>query len=175
MEKCGIEELESALKKTADCQFVDVRETAEYEAEHINGVFSLPLSSLDGKAVESLRKDRSLFIICRSGSRADLAADRLRELGFSDLRVLEGGLLAWLGAGRGVVRGERRVWDLERQVRFAAGALVLAGVILSVFAHPYWLWLAAFAGAGLLFSGLTGTCGMALVLARMPWNRKAGA
>lgn len=172
MQQCGIEELEAALKKMDECQFADVREPAEYEAEHISGVPSLPLSSLGEASAAGLDKDRPLYIICHSGSRAADAAGRLRELGFSDLRVLEGGLQAWLAAGRGVIRGESRVWDLQRQVRFAAGLLVLIGILLSVLLHPYWLWLAAFVGAGLVFSGLTGSCGMAMLLARMPWNRR---
>ena len=171
MAKCGIQELEEALKKAADCQIIDVREPAEYETEHISGVSSMPLSGLGGDSVAGLKKDKPLYIICHSGVRACEAADRLRGLGFTDSRVLEGGLEAWLAAGRGVVRGLSKVWDLQRQVRFAAGLLVLAGAALSGFAHPYWLWLAGFVGAGLAFSGLTGTCGMALMLARMPWNR----
>lgn len=83
---------------------------------------------------------------------------------------VEGGTLAWEGAGLPVVRG-RRVISLERQVRIAAGALVVAGVLLGWLVHPAFLGLSAFVGAGLVFAGVTDTCGMGLLLARMPWNR----
>ena len=69
-----------------------------------------------------------------------------------------------------MVRGAK-VISLERQVRIAAGLLVLVAVTLGWLVHPAFLGLAAFVGAGLVFAGVTDTCGMGLLLARMPWNR----
>jgi hypothetical protein len=83
---------------------------------------------------------------------------------------VEGGTQAWAQAALPVVRGKKAI-SLERQVRIAAGSLVLIGSLLSYFAHPYWIALPAFVGAGLLFSGITDTCGMGMLLARMPWNQ----
>jgi len=89
--------------------------------------------------------------------------------------VIEGGMLAWSKAGLPVVNGELKVWSLERQVRFAAGALVVLGVVLSLMIHPYGIALSAFVGAGLVFAAVTDTCTMGLLLAKMPWNKTNGA
>ncbi len=86
---------------------------------------------------------------------------------------VEGGTLAWDQAGYPVIRG-RKVMSLERQVRIAAGSLVLTGIGLS-FLHPWLLGISAFVGAGLVFAGITDTCGMGMILARMPWNQTAKA
>ena len=109
--------------------------------------------------------------MCRSGNRAKQAADKLLKKGFTDIHVVEGGMVAWAGANLPVVKGDSKVWSLERQVRFAAVGFVLTGVLLSVFVTPYFILLSAFVGAGLMFSALTDTCGMGMILARMPWNK----
>jgi len=109
--------------------------------------------------------------MCRSGNRAKQAAEKLTSKGFTDIHVIEGGMTAWAGANLPVIKGESKVWSLERQVRFAAGAFVLTGVLLSVFISPYLILLSAFVGAGLMFSAVTDTCGMGMALARMPWNQ----
>ncbi len=110
--------------------------------------------------------------MCRSGNRAKQAAERLARKGFTDVHVVEGGMLAWTEAGLPVVKGESKVWSLERQVRFVAGLLVVLGAGLSIAAHPYFIALSAFVGAGLVFAAVTDTCGMAMILARMPWNQQ---
>ena len=172
MKKCEIEYLKEVLKTIGRCQIVDVREPAEYESEHIEGSLSLPLSTLHLDAAQFLRKDKPIYLLCRSGNRACQASDKLEKLGFSDLFVVEGGLQAWMRAGKKVLSGSRKVWSMDRQVRFAAGSLVMTGVLLSKFIHPYWIGLSAFVAAGLIFSGVTDTCGMAMFLAKMPWNKK---
>jgi rhodanese-related sulfurtransferase len=88
-----------------------------------------------------------------------------------DVVNVEGGTLAWEAAGLPLVHGARKAISLERQVRIAAGFLVLVGAVLAMVVHPYFAGLSAFIGAGLMFSGITDTCGMAMVLARMPWNQ----
>jgi Protein of unknown function (DUF2892) len=80
-------------------------------------------------------------------------------------------MTAWAGAALPVVKGESKVWSLERQVRFTAGLLVMIGVVLGFAVSPYLFILAGFVGAGLVFAAVTDTCGMAMVLARMPWNK----
>jgi hypothetical protein len=110
--------------------------------------------------------------MCRSGSRAKQAAEKLVKKGFTDIHVIEGGMAAWSSANLPVIKGDTKVWSLERQVRFAAGLMILAGVLLSVLVHPYLVWIAGFFGAGLAFAGATDWCGMAMILAKMPWNRK---
>ena len=114
-----------------------------------------------------------LVIICGSGNRAAQARERLARLGFSNLACLAGGLAAWEASGFPVERDERAPWSLERQVRVAAGALVLAGAALGWLAHPGFHGLSAFVGAGLVFAGVTDWCGMGLLLAKAPWNRRS--
>ncbi len=134
---------------------------------------NVPLSRLRELA-GTLDRNRPVFLLCRSGNRAASAAAELRALGHRDIIVISGGLDAWIKSGKPVVRGTSHVWSLERQVRFAAGALVLAGSVLAVAVDVRWLALAGFVGLGLVFSAATDTCGMAMILARMPWNRGSG-
>lgn len=168
--RCGPREAWEAASR-GEAQVVDVREPGEYDTERVPGSVLLPLSDLDG---EASRADRSkaLLVVCRTGSRAASAAERLSKLGFGKIRVVDGGLVAWAAEGLPVERGAGRVWAMERQVRFAAGGLSAAGTALGWAVHPGFLALPAFIGAGLVFSAVTDTCGMALVLARMPWNRR---
>jgi 3-mercaptopyruvate sulfurtransferase SseA len=113
--------------------------------------------------------DHPVYVICRSGGRGAQACDKLQGAGFDKVVNVEGGTLAWVQAGLPVVRGPQTI-SLERQVRIAAGALVVLGSALGMWVHPYFMGLAAFVGGGLVFAGVTDTCGMALLLARMPWN-----
>ncbi len=110
------------------------------------------------------------MLICRSGSRAKKAAEKLAAAGMTNLHILEGGMLAWSEAGLPAKRG-RKVMSLERQVRIAAGAIVFTGVLLAQFVNPAFIWLAGFVGAGLMFAGITDWCGMGLLIAKAPWNR----
>lgn len=115
-------------------------------------------------------REEPLYTICRSGSRGRQACERFHAAGFTNVVNVEGGTQAWERAGLPVVQGKKAI-SLERQVRIAAGTLVLLGTVLGVFVHPAFLGLPAFVGAGLAFSGITDTCGMGMMLARMPWNR----
>ncbi len=151
---------------------LDVRTAAEFSALHLPGSVLVPLDQLDPAKVRELMAGKSACVLlCQSGGRARRAADRLHAAGFDNLLVVEGGVAACAAAGLPVNRG-RGVISLERQVRIAAGLLVLLGAALAWLVHPAWIGLAAFVGAGLAFAGITDTCGMALVLARMPWNRR---
>ena len=132
-----------------------------------------PLDRLDPAAVMQARngiKDEPLYLICRSGSRGRQACEKFLAAGFTNVINVEGGTLACVEAGLPVVRGKKAI-SLERQVRIAAGSLVLLGVLLGWLVHPAFLGLSAFVGAGLVFAGITDTCGMGMMLARMPWNQ----
>jgi|SRR3989338_5214876 len=167
--KCSAETIEEALKHK-DCQLIDVREGFEFESEKIPGCHHFPLSSLNEASLKDFDKNKAVYLVCKSGSRAATAAEKLKTYGFQEVYVMEGGLNAWRAAGKAVVEGAAARWSLERQVRFAAGSLVLLGIFLSMLVHPYFLGLSAFIGAGLVFSGVTDTCGMGLMLTKMPWN-----
>lgn len=145
---------------------IDVRTPGEYQAIHVPCARNVPLNDV---SASSVRGDCT-YLICHSGSRAKQAADFLAATGCKNLVCIEGGTQAWDAAGLAVVRG-RKVISLDRQVRIAAGSLVLLGVGLSLAVHPGWIGLSAFVGAGLVFAGITDTCGLAMALARLPWNR----
>lgn len=151
---------------------LDVRTPAEYEEMHIDGAILHPITELDAAKVKGLLAGKSAcVVICRSGRRARKAAEALSSAGLDQLRVLEGGMLAWKSQGLEMVEGRKTI-SLERQVRICAGALVFVGSALGYFINPVWLALPAFVGAGLVFAGVTDTCGMGMVLARMPWNTR---
>jgi len=150
---------------------LDVRTPAEFAEAHIAGSVLHPLSDLDAAAVEKLAagKERCI-VVCRSGNRARQAAEKLAGT-VANLAVLEGGVGSWEAAGLPLVRGRKTI-SLDRQVRIAAGSLVVGGVLLGAFVAPWGYALSAFIGAGLIFSGVTDTCGLGMVLAKMPWNTR---
>lgn len=156
---------------------LDVRTPAEFEEAHIKGAVLHPLSDLDPGKVRDLAAGKNdCVVICRSGNRARQAAGKLQGHGWPgvQVQVLAGGVQAWEGAGLPLVRGQKTM-SLERQVRIAAGALVLTGALLGLLVNPAWIGLSAFVGAGLMFAGITDFCGMGLLLARMPWNTRRGS
>ncbi len=155
-----------------DFKLLDVRTPAEFETVHIPGSYNVPLDALDEHRDELRRHlTEPVVLVCRSGNRAGQAERKLAEVGMPNLKVLEGGLLAWEAAGAPVRRGRPR-WDIERQVRLIAGTLVLAGVVGSVFFEPA-KWLAGAVGAGLAFAALSNTCAMGMLLSKLPYNRGA--
>lgn len=152
---------------------VDVRTPVEFREIHVVQARNVPLDQLDAVKVMHGRNGSApepVYFICRSGSRGQQACEKLLKAGYSNVVNVEGGTLACVEAGLSVVRGKKAV-SLERQVRIAAGSLVLAGVLLAWVVHPAFIGLSAFVGAGLTFSGITDACGMGLILARIPWNR----
>lgn len=152
---------------------IDVRTPVEFQEIHCPFARNLPLSDLDPARLKqdpAWSVDQPLYLICRSGSRAKQAGQRLSAAGWKQVAYVEGGTLAWQQAGLPVNTG-KKVISLERQTRIGAGVLVLSGLALGYFVHPYCLGLTAFVGAGLIFAGITDICGMGLLLARMPWNQ----
>ncbi|HWL53269.1 MAG TPA: rhodanese-like domain-containing protein [Chthoniobacteraceae bacterium] len=153
---------------------VDVRTPAEFETFHVADSALHPFGELPpGRLRELAAAGRPCVVVCLTGKRALEAARKLEENGLRDLRVLEGGLRAWVDEGLPVERGRKRM-SLERQVRIAAGSLIAGGTILALAVHPAWSLLSGLIGAGLVFAGITDTCGMGSLLARMPWNRHTG-
>ena len=144
----------------------------EFEGERIEGARNISVDQLESRLGE-LPEHEELFVVCRTGIRATIAAASLARAGLR-ARVLDGGMLAWRRAHLPVREGRKRL-AVDRQVQLIAGTMVLAGVGLGAFVNPWFLALAAFFGAGLTFAGATGTCGLALVLMKMPWNRLSSA
>ena len=155
-------------------ELIDVRSPGEFAAVHAAGASLVPLNQLDVRSLLASRGQRQgpIYLICLSGARAAKARQKFCDAGFDNVICVEGGTNAWIAAGLPVVRG-RGVIALERQVRIAAGAMVVIGVILGFLVHPAFFGINALVGAGLVFAGITNTCGMGMLLARMPWNRGA--
>ena len=162
-----------AIEKGEGAVLVDVRTPVEYRALHAEGAVNIPLDAIGTDTLGSIGNgDAPVYLICRTGSRARMAFDKLTGAGSENVLVVEGGTEAWDEAQLLVVRGKKAV-SLERQVRVSTGSIVLIGSFLAFFVHP-WFWVVpAFIGSGLIFSGVTDTCGMGMVLARMPWNKVA--
>ncbi len=166
------QQLSDLTQSGTSVELIDVRTPVEYREVHVDFARNVPLDKLDIAKLTAGRtgSGQPLYVICRSGSRGKQACEKILAAGHTNVVNVEGGTLAWDQAGLPVVRGKKSI-SLERQVRIAAGALVLIGSVLGVFVSPYWIGLSAFVGAGLMFAGITDTCGMGMVLARMPWNQ----
>ena len=156
-----------------ETRLLDVRTPGEFDAEHIEGAYNVPLDTLGEHGAEIRAGVASpVVLVCRSGQRARKAEDALRAAGMTHLYVLDGGMTAWTGAGQPVRRGAPRM-SLERQVRIAAGSLAAAGGFLALFVNPLFAALPAFVGSGLVFAGVTDTCAMGMLIAKLPYNRPA--
>lgn len=168
----SVAELAKECQSGRPVNLIDVRTPVEFRELHSVYARNVPLDELASLPLEKVIGPKSdpVYVICRSGNRSTKACELLVREGFTRVVNLDGGTLAWEAAGLPVERGKKAI-SLERQVRIAAGTLVLVGAVLGAFVHPYWIGLSAFVGAGLIFAGVTDTCGMAMVLARMPWNK----
>jgi rhodanese-related sulfurtransferase len=154
---------------------LDVRTPAEYESTHIPGAVLAPLDTLNAADFLKARTDQSkpIYVVCQSGGRARKAIEKFRSAGFQDCILLEGGTQAWTEAGLPVIRGSRQTLSLMRQVQITIGIVSGAGAVLALTVHRGFAVLPLLTGGGLLVAGLTGTCGLALLLAKMPWNKTA--
>jgi rhodanese-related sulfurtransferase len=165
----------SAMLGHDQCVLVDVRTPVEFASTHVPGSLNIPLDRLSKELVEShpdLTGKKPVLLLCQSGKRASDAADLLNSGHEMQSTVVEGGLNQWITDELPVER-DSSVISLERQVRIVAGLFVLLGVVLGFFINHALFGVSAFVGAGLVFAGITDTCGMGLFLARMPWNRRS--
>lgn len=163
-------ELRELIDTGYDIELIDVRTPAEFREVHAAIARNVPLDALKPAEMIASRGDNPepLYFICRSDGRGKRACEAFIAAGYHNVVNVAGGTVAWDDLGLAVVRGAKSI-SLERQVRIAAGLLVLGGIALSVLS-PWWLALSALVGAGLVFAGVTDSCGMAMVLAKMPWN-----
>ncbi|MFF5187298.1 rhodanese-like domain-containing protein [Streptomyces sp. NPDC000345] len=151
-------------------RLLDVRTPGEFRTAHIPGSYNVPLDTLREHRAELLHHlDEDVVLICRSGARAAQAEQALAEAGLPNLRVLDGGVMAWETAGGPLTRGPER-WDLERQVRLVAGTLVLVSGVAGLFLPGLHL-IGTAVGAGLAVAALTNTCAMGMLLSKLPYNR----
>lgn len=160
------------VRNGAATSVVDVRTGAEFAGEYVEGSRLIPMDQLQQRLDDVRATPAPRLILCRSGARAEMARQTLEKHSVRGLTVVEGGIEAFRSAGGATQKG-KAVMSLERQVRIAAGLMVLTGVLLGFFVHQGFFGLSAFVGAGLTFAGITDWCGMGLLLAKAPWNRAA--
>lgn len=162
--------------KTANMCILDVRTAAEVKASALPDCLHIPLheltpTRLQDEIEKSGKNGAQVYLLCQGGKRAEIAADQLKGNLNAELVIIEGGMNAVSAAQIPLQQSGKAVMSLERQVRIAAGFLVLIGVILGFVVNSGFFVLSGFVGAGLMFAGITDTCMMGLLIARMPWNR----
>jgi rhodanese-related sulfurtransferase len=165
-------ELYALVADGTPAELLDVRTLPEFTNAHVPGARLIPLHELN---VESfLRRHepgRPVYVLCQGGGRAKKAIEQFQSYGCSDCVLVEGGTQAWIDAGLPVNRGTSKVLPLMRQVQIVVGSLSAIGSLLAVMVNPWFAAVPLVLGCGLFFAGVTGICGLALLLARMPWNR----
>lgn len=164
-------EVRTLLENDPTTRLIDVRTTGEFEGGHISGAYNVPLDTLGEHRREIASLQAPVVLVCQSGARAAKAEDQLRAAGMANIRILEGGMNAWMGAGQ-IVKTVKERWSLERQVRLVAGMIVLTAIIVSLWV-PAARFVAGFVGAGLTFAAISNTCAMGMLLAKLPYNRGA--
>jgi len=166
-----IQELKKVLEKNNNNSIViDVRSKKEYDAVNINESINIPLDQIE-KHKKELEKYDTVYIHCQSGNRSQKACQYLSDLKNTNVVNILGGIQEWQSKGLPVVKSKNIHFSIIQQVHIIAGSLILLGVILSKFLNPNLIYLSGVIGAGLLFAGLTGWCGMAKILSKMPWNK----
>jgi len=164
----------AARIKTGKALLVDIREADEVARERIAGSVTMPLSAFEDAHLD-IRPGRDVVFMCRTGNRTGSNCVRLADRIPGEAFVLDGGLDAWKAQGLPTLANDRAPLELIRQVHMTAGGLILIGALLGLLVHPGFWGLSAFVGAGLFVAGATGFCGMARLLALMPWNRPTQA
>ena len=155
---------------------VDLRTLSEVETEYIEGCLHFPVQTLNSAMLhsyleqEGLSTEQLIYLLCAGGARASIAAEKLKEDIKAELIIISGGLNALIASGLIPSKGPSNSLSLERQVRITAGSLVVIGILAGQFISPLFYMLSGFVGGGLVFAGVTDTCGMGMLLARMPWN-----
>jgi len=170
MQMISVHELKKRLSDgDIDEILIDVRSPAEFKSRHISGAKNVPMETAHD-SIERLKTIQSVYVQCESGSRSFVVCRELEQAGVNAINI-DGGLHAWERAGFDLIRTGKQVIPIMRQMMIVAGLMILVGVGLGIWVHPWWYALSAFVGAGLLFGGVTGICAMTRVLSFMPWNR----
>jgi rhodanese-related sulfurtransferase len=157
------------LQLEEEITLIDVREPGEYASEHIEGAILVPLSTISQEKLPSTSK--SIILYCQSGKRSQLAAQQLAATGLK-IRQLQGGINAWKQEGFAIKINKNAPISMMRQVQIVAGSLVVIGTLLGAFVSPWFLTITGFVGSGLVFAGITNTCALAILLAKLPYNHR---
>lgn len=168
--KLNHQEFKETIEKLAEKKILlDVRSLDEYQSGSIPEAICIPHAEIENQ-ISRLDPDKEILVYCKSGTRSSKASKTLKKLGFQNITELEGGFTAWC-ENKYPIKKQRKAISIQRQVLIAAGTLVFTGTTLGHFVNYNFYALAAFVGAGLIFAGISGFCGMALLLEKMPWNR----
>ena len=173
----SVTDYKSRMDSENESYLIDVRMPSEFEQVHISNALLYPLEELSPEDVINqlgCNRDETIYVICHSGGRAKKACQKFIDAGIENIVQIDGGIQAWESAGLPTVKSSRRIISLQRQVQLAAGSLIVLGFMLSILVHPWLIGISVFVGCGLIFAGLTDTCGMAVFLAKMPWNKPKG-
>lgn len=174
MKTIAPKELHARIAKGETIDLIDVRTPAEYRSWHTEHAVLAPLASLDCKKVLASRKaeaDAPLYVMCKSGMRSAQACQQFVAAGYENVVNVEGGIQAWDAAKLPVTRQGREMISVDRQVRITVGAMIIVTALLGIYVASWVAWLPLVFGAGLLQSGITDTCPLAMVIAKMPWNQ----
>lgn len=161
--------LKNLIERGEVC-LIDVREPGEYASDRIPGAKLVPLSSFNPNSI-AFDPNQTLVLYCNSGSRSTVAAQKLIAAGFSQVAQLKNGLNTWKSAGYTTEKDQNAPISLFRQVQIVAGSLVVLGTVLGAFISPWFLILSGFVGSGLVFAGISNTCALAMLLAKLPYNQ----
>ena len=166
-------DLQTRIQTGLPCELLDVRTPPEHAEAHVPNVTLVPLDSLNPAEFLAKRSNPAapLYVFCQAGGRAKTAIGKFKATGFDGCVLVEGGTQAWIDAGLPVTRGVSNVLPLMRQVQIVIGAVSVTGAALALTGNKRFALIPLLTGCGLLVAGLTGTCGLALLLAKMPWNR----
>lgn len=171
-----IHPIDLLANKSADICILDVRTAAEVKAAGLADALHIPLHELSASRLreeieKSGKNGARVYLLCQGGKRAEMAADQLRGQVDAELVIIEGGMNAVKQSNLEITKAARKVIPLERQIRIAAGLLVISGVALGTWVNPAFYGLSAFVGAGLTFAGITDICPMGMLIAKAPWNK----
>ncbi len=155
-------------------ELLDVRTPAEFDGAHVPGARLIPLGDLDPASFRRQfgEGDGPVYVLCQSGGRARRAIEKLAAAGIGRGVLVEGGTEGWINAGLPVTLGKGAGWPIMRQVQIIVGLLSALGAALALTVNPYFALVPLVMGCGLLFAGISGICGLAILLSRMPWNRQ---
>lgn len=165
--------LHQLLSRGAPAFLLDVRTPGEFAGVHVPGATCIPLDELTPATLGGRRgpDETPVYVLCQGGGRAQRAVARMEQAGVRGCVLVEGGTQAWIDAGLPVERGSRKVRPLMQQVQITVGVISAAGAALALSSNPLFAIIPLFMGCGLIFAGTTGICGLAMLLAKMPWNR----
>lgn len=172
MKHITAEEAKELIESGGCSLLVDVRSHAEFRASHVPGAHNIPLDELEEKIGDEVEnKDTTLYLMCSCGNRSGKGCEEMENMGYQNVISIEGGIIELKRLGMKIAEEVHHVISIERQTRIVAGTLVLIGVLLGFLLNPGYFAIAAFIGFGLVFAGITDSCALGLLLARMPWNK----